>query len=186
MTRKSPVKHEVSSYTREGRKVSSHTRGSGYLKSRERKRVAKRFMQDTPMKEPKLWVVTYTYKSSKKESVNVIAMTYDKALDEAFEERKYQNWVPTNVNIDDPDLLGFIKKTLSVPGKVAGASARAAKWAGSGIGRQAKFTVEEQKVMHLLRNAYSDDARTKLSARIALKRIYPEYYELADFSRERN
>jgi len=174
--RRSPIVHTVSGYRRKnGTYVRPHVRGSGRGRPLPRTKLVRRRVYDDSTEDgPEAWTITFNYKDGKKEAVTVIAPSYEKAMDEAFEERKRQHEKPVGITITDPSLWGAIKGALKAGGRVA-------KYAG----KRARFTVRKHAIMGLLHDAYSKDPIRRKAARIALKREFPEVYAMCDFSRER-
>ena len=167
--RKSPVVHDVTGYTK-----SDGTRVSGYVRGRRQgiplhkgKVVKGKTFNDDTEGPPEAWDVTFKYRGGGKETVTVIAPSYEKAMDEAFEERKRQTEKPFSIEIVDPGLWGAISGVLR------------------GAGKRAKFTVKKHVIMGLVKDAYSDDKVKRVGARIALKQTHPEIFNLCDFSREK-
>ena len=84
--RKSPIRHTVKSHTRQGHGVNTYARGKGTTRTLPpftRRRVL-------PKEKPKSYTINFKYsnKQGDGESLIVIANDYQKALDEAFEEKK--------------------------------------------------------------------------------------------------
>ena len=233
-TRRSPSKHMVKSHIRYGRPVRSFTRGSG-IRSQNPQRsklVGKPFDEDTRMEEL-AFTVNFKYSDKPKdgESVIIIADTYQKALEEAFEER-IDPRMPIEIDMVDPDLdaiLKFVgesaKKTrvgiekaakraepyvLKAVQKTSETARLGAKYAirGGHLAKQATvagikgvfrgvavalkesskmalYEIERSKVRRLIKQAYSKDPIERKTARIALKRVYPDIYDICSFSKDR-
>ena len=98
--RKSPIKHKVSSFTRNGKPVDAYLRGSG---TKSVKKLAKPTVGKS--NKPKGYTIIFTFSKKKgdKETVKVIASSYMKALDEAFEE-KLDERIPVEIVIIDPSI----------------------------------------------------------------------------------
>lgn len=220
--RKSPIHHTVHSHTRLGRRVSDYTRGKG-------SRVQPTFIRKRRILkkgEPKPFTINFKYSDRKGdgESVIVISTSYEKALDEAFEERKI-NREPVEIEIIDPDFgrvfraigsglskLGHIGAKYAVKGGhiAKQAAIRAAphvrkglKLAGKGIGKgivygakgvaiTGKVAAEEvgkhyrsYELNKLIRDCYDEDRVRRTRARSKLSRLYPDVYDVADFSKDR-
>lgn len=111
MNRKPPCKHKVKSHTRKGGiKVQSYTRGSGSKPYKITKRRVVGKVTDETEVGPKPFTVNFMYSKRRGdgESVVVIADTYERALDEAFEEKVDSRW-PIEVEIVDPSLGAVLK-----------------------------------------------------------------------------
>ena len=187
MKRRRHVRHSVNSYIREGKRVRSHWRGHGQPKPKITRR---RIPQLGVATKPKAYTVNFKYsnKAGDGESVVVIATSYDKALDEAFEE-KTDSRNPISVEVIDPD----IGKTLKILARGAGQAVKlGAKYtyvAGKTVGKEAAFAIarayRSQKLRRLIEESYSGDRATRAMARAKLKLQYPEIYNACDFSREK-
>ena len=167
--RRSPVIHEVSGYTRaDGTRVPGHVRGRRRGRPLSKSKVVrgKIFNDDTEV-DPKAWDVTFEYRDGKTETVTVIAPSFEKAMDESFEERKRQTEEPYSFKIVDPSLWGAISDAVR------------------GAGKRAKFTVKKHYLMGLVKDAYSEDKVKRVGARLALRQTYPEIWEMMDISGER-
>lgn len=238
--RKSPVHHGVSGYTRkDGSKVRPYARGRG-TRSKTSRRVVKAVDEDTRMEELAFTVnFKYSDKPDDGESVIVIADTYQRALEEAFEE-KVDTRMPIEVDMVDPDLDAILKfvgegarkigakvkeKAVAAAPRVRAAAAKAGKYAlvkiekGAKVGAKyamrgghvaaqagvavtkgvvrgvavglkessklALYEIERSKVRRLIKQAYSKDPIERRSARIAIKRVYPDIYDICHFSKDR-
>jgi len=166
----------VSSYRRrDGTVVHSYTRGSLVHRPLSRSKVvSRRFYNDSTEGGPEAWEFTFSYRNGRKEKVTVIAPSYEKAMDEAFENRQHHALKPIAITMVDPSLWGAVKSVVRGAGKVARYG-----------GRRAKFTVKKHTIMGMLNDAYSDNKVRRTAARIALKQSFPEVYAMCDFSRER-
>lgn len=219
MRRKSPISHRVVGYTRrDGTRISPHTRGSGQRLSRPSKTVGKSFDEDTRM-EDLAFTVNFKYSDKPKdgESVIVIADTYQRALEEAFDER-VDTRMPIEVGMVDPDLNQILKfigegakkagafglKSIKKAGQIGAKYGIRAVKAGTRLGvkgakavargvkvgltessKLALYEIERARVRRLIVQAYSTDPIERKAARIAIRRVYPDIYDLCHFSRDR-
>ena len=108
-------RHHVRAYDRSGKHgkhVKEHMRGSGTPQSVERRASRFKRLSELTGGEPKPFTVNFRYSEKKGdgESVIVISRSYQKALDEAFEEKKDQR-NPISVEVVDPD-FGRIFKAI--------------------------------------------------------------------------
>lgn len=137
---------------------------------------------------------------------------YKEILDEAFEE-KIDPRVPISIEIVDPSVgevieimskkvKGTIKwgapkikgaarigakygiKATMIAGSTAKKVARAGYDTTKELARLSAFAVQKEIIHNLLRLCYQSDKAKRISARAALKKRYPEIYDLTDFSRE--
>lgn len=159
--RKSPVRHQVNSYTRNGTRIRAYLRGSG------RKKLT---AIANPTLSPKGYVVNFTFPDKTKETVKVISTSYNAAIDEAFEE-KVSKQEPVEIHIIDPSLGEIVS------------------WARQRVSTTAKKVWSEAKKAHhdyqtreLIRKAYSSDPVTKAFARSKLKSEHPEVWDVMDIS----
>lgn len=141
------------------------------------------------------WTVNFTYDDPtvKGETVLVFADTYDSVIDEAFDEREYKHLVPTATELIDPsigEVLSAVKKGAK---KVAGlgakytvtalkAGGRAAKAAGQGTLRLTKYKAQSKYVEVLLRDVYGPPGPRRTAARYALKKNYPDVWDMTSLS----
>ena len=182
--RKSPIKHRVSSHTRRGFPVRSYVRGKGIAQTFTRKRLLKKEV-------PKSFTINFKYSNRKGngESVVVIARDYQRALDEAFEEKKDPR-NPISVEVVDPSVGTMLKIIARGAGKAVKLGARYAYIAGKTVGKEAVHAVaksyRELRLRRLIDEAYSPDRVTRAIARAKLKKRYPEIYAICDFSKEKN
>ena len=135
-------------------------------------------------------------KSGDGDSVVVISTSYEKALDEAKEERR-DTREPISIEIVDPDferVLRIIVKGAKTAVKIgARETGKLTKlgikygYAGAKVlGKEAAHAVaksyREMRVRRLIDEAYSLDRNTRILARAQLKTRYPEIYAICDFS----
>jgi len=166
---------------RNGSRVASYVRGRG---------TQTRLITKRKIGKPKSFTVNFKYSNRKGdgESVVVIASSYDKALDEAFEE-KTDPRQPIEIELIDPN----IGKALRILAKGAGQAVKlGAKYAWIGAKTITKETAHavaesyrELRVRRLIDESYSPDRVKRAIARARLKQRYPEIYSMCDFSRER-
>lgn len=181
--RKSPRRHIVRQHKREGYLVRSYTRGRGIG---QQTGVIKRRIEN----KPKSFTVNFKYSDRKGdgESVIVIATDYQKALDEAFEE-KTDPREPIEVEVIHPSIGRMLRILARGAGKVAVLGAKYTYIAGKTVSREAAHVVaksyREMRVRRLIEKCYSPDRRIRIQARTRLKLLYPEMYAIADFSKER-
>ena len=109
---KSPVRHSVRAHVRDGKRIGSYMRGHGSPSNIERRSSRFKRLSELTGGEPKPFTVNFKYSKKKGdgESVIVISRSYQKALDEAYEEKKDQR-NPISVEIVDPD-FGRIFKAI--------------------------------------------------------------------------
>jgi len=220
--RKSPVRHTVRPYNRGNSVVSSYLRGKGLKSSpSSRRRVVGETSEPPKSKEPG-FVVNFKYSDKKDDGESVLVLVnpnlpakerYEKAMDEAFEER-VDNRFPAEMQFIDPSLgemlewtskrvRGVIKFGTPVLKKAARLGAKyavkatmiagetAKKVAKGGLSvtkemlRLAAFKAHEKHIQRLLKDCYHKNALIRTSARSALKRWYAEIYDMCDFSREK-
>jgi len=152
--RKSPIRHKVKPYTRNGVKVNGYFRGSGTAtRSRSKKKVSM-VNDNTPHPDgPKGWVITFIYEDGLTEAVTVISDNQQDALDEAYEEREHKTLFPVDTIIHDPPLEEVVARILSGAKKVTktigSAAAKGAKATGrvaiKGVKLAGKTTVDAAK-----------------------------------------
>ena len=184
--RKSPIRHTVHNHTRRGRNVSSYTRGEG-------SRIQPTFIQKRRVLKkigPKSFTINFKYsnKPNDGESVVVIAPTYEKALDEAFEE-KVDSRYPIEVEVIDPDIGKALKILARGVGKAVKLGAKYSYITGKTVTKEAAHAIaksyREMRVRRLIDECYSVDRRIRIQARAKLKQRYPEIYSICNFSREK-
>jgi len=138
---------------------------------------------------------------------------YTKAMDEAFEER-VDSRRPVEIDLVDPSVgamlkwvgervkgtIAYGKPVLKKAAKLGAkyavrasmATAKTAKRvakAGVGAGKElvklTAFSVERKMIERLIRDCYSKNKITRVASRHALKKRYPDIYDMCDFSREK-
>lgn len=182
--RKSPVRHKVSSYTRKGKRIQGYMRGEG---ARNYSKLAK-----PKVNKPKGFTVKLRY--SKKphdiETVKVIATSYKRAIDEAFEE-KLDKRHPIEIEVVDPSIGEIIKwagnRAAKYGKKAVVAGGKLAKSAAVAGGQFAKEKLKESysdwEVKQWIDQAYSPNKGTRMLARAKLRQNRPDVYDLMDFSK---
>jgi len=177
---------------RRGYRVSDYVRGKGTRTIPTLTRRRKIIKTD----ESKAYTCNFKYSEKKGdgESVVVIATSYEKALDEAFEER-VDTREPIEVEVIHPD-IGRMLRILGKGAKVVGREAvelskLGIKYGYAGakvLGKEAAFAIarayRSQKLRRLIEESYSPDRATRAMARAKLKTQYPEIYSVCDFSKE--
>lgn len=184
--RKPPIRHTVKSHTRQGHRVNTHARGKGTrtISPFTRRRVLTK-------EKPKSYTINFKYsnKQGDGESVIVIANDYQKALDEAFEEKKDPR-KPISVEVIDPSLGSMLKIMARGAGKAVKLGAKYSYITGKTVGKEAAHAVaksyRELRLRRLIDEAYSPDKVRRVIARAKLKQRYPEIYKICHFSRERD
>ena len=128
--RKSPIKHKVSSYTRDGKKVPSYVRGHGT-------KTILHLSNPNLLQKPKGYTITlkYSNKVGDHEKVEVIATSYERAVTEAFRD-KTDKRLPIEIHVVDPSF-----------GEVA-------RWAGKHAVEFGKAVAKES--YHTGKNLYND------------------------------
>lgn len=194
-SRKSPIRHKVSSHTRRGRRVQTYLRGTG--KGPYYGLPVQTILAEKRRIKPKSYTVNFRYSSKPGdgESVVVISTNYQKALDEAFEE-KVDSRNPISVEVIDPDLgrvfravgsglkkVGKIGAKYAVKGLQAGW--RAAKITGKVAAREAAYQFHSRRIKGLVERSYSEDEAIRMKARTILKSQFPDLYAICDFSKEK-
>ena len=184
MKRKSPIRHKVSSHTRDGKKVKSYKRGSG---TKPTKKLSK-----PTIKKPKGYTVKlrYSKRPHDMETVKVIATSYMRALDEALEER-FDKRKPIEVHLIDPSIGEVLSwagsralkygKTVAEYGKTA--TKTVAKGAYESAKRSVASSVDDWRAQRLIEDAYSDNKGKKILARAKLKRNYPHVWDIMGISK---
>lgn len=144
--RKTPVRHNVSGYTRrDGSKVQSHSRGKGVrVTKRTSKTVTSRPVKTREdgvvvLTDPKPFTVNLTYSDKPGDGETVLTIVgeegtplseaYELALDEAHEE-KIDPRGPISVEVVDPDLGAALEFIGSGAKKLGGLSLKAIKAVG--------------------------------------------------------
>lgn len=169
--RKSPRRHIVRAHKRGNVYVRSYVRGKGPWVSKSK--TTKPVINRKKKAEPKGYTVIMKYsdKPDDKEEVKVIATSYQRAIDEAFEERKDSRF-PIEVRVIDPS-LGEIFKWASKRALELGKKAAA----------YAKEKASEYQVKRLIADAYSQDPVRRAYARAKLRKEHPEIWDVMDISR---
>ena len=203
--RKQPARHRVHTYKREGKSVRTHMRGHGTHTAVQGHTKLPKYLDDsTKFPSPEAFTVNFVYskrtKSHKEtgESVVVIAESYEKALDEAFEARVQKSRTPIEIELVDPNigaaisfLSGAIKSAAGIGarfavgvGKAALVAGKTMVKAGADEGLKAiSHKLYETKVRNLIKDAYSPDPVKRGAVRASIKQNYPDIYEAMDFSR---
>lgn len=175
--RKSPIKHKIHSHTRNGKRVTSYTRGSGT-------KIKKKLSNPNPQK-PKGYTVKLRYSNKPRdlETVKVISTSYMRAMDEALEER-IDKRKPIEVTIIDPSIGEVLKwagsRALKYGGKAVKAVAKGAYYSAK---RSVESHVDDWKAEKLIEQAYSKNKGRRILARAKLKKFYPHVYDIMDISR---
>lgn len=141
-----------------------------------------------------------------------IVEDYKEIMDEAFEER-VDTREPISIEIVDPSFDEVIKimskkvkdtiewgkpkvikaakigaeygiKATMIAGSTAKKVGRAGYDTTKELARLSAFAVEKELIHNLLKLCYQKDRAKRLAARAALKKRYPEIYDMTDFSRE--
>ena len=178
MKRKTPVKHQVKSHTKKGKKVDPYLRGSGV---KTQSRLAKPIVGKL---KPKGYTVNFKYSDKKgdAETVKVISTSYRKALDEAFEE-KLDPRLPVEIVIIDPSIGEILRWAGSRALKYGkSATKKIAKGAYDSAKRSALSRVDDFKARQLIEDAYSSYKGRAMLARGKLKRDYPHVWDIMDLS----
>lgn len=173
MKRKSPLKHKVNSYTRNGKKVTSYVRGKGTKSS-------KKSANPTPVK-PKGYTVTlrYSKKAHDIEVVKVIATSYQRAVDEALEE-KVDSRQPIEMEIVDPSIGEIIRWAGS---RTLEAGERAVRAGGRYAKSKLRESYDDWEARKLVDQAYSPNKAVRMVARSKLKNKFPLVWDVMDISR---
>jgi len=143
---------------------------------------------------------------------DTIMEDYKEILDEAFEE-KIDPRVPISIEIVDPSVgevieimskkvKGTIKwgapkikgaarigadyaiKATMIAGSTAKKVARAGYDTTKELARLTAFGVQKEIIHNLLKLCYQKNKAKRIAARVALKKRYPEIFDLCDFSQE--
>ena len=195
MTRKTPTLHRVKSHTRNGKTVVPYVRGSGHRNPLK--------ISNPSVLKPKGYTVILTYSDKKgdKETVKVIATSYQRAIDEAFEE-KVDKREPIEITVIDPsigEIMSWAGKRAVALGKGAGSRVldfgrdvveasleTTAKTKPGFMGAMAKKSLahrHDRNVERLVKQSYSKDRATKAIARAKLKREHSDVWDVMDISR---
>ena len=116
MKRKSPIRHQVRCYKREGKIVHSFLRGHGQTKHTNLIHPISRVKRIKDDFEE--YKVTFHYTGNRKETIDMAANKPDVALEEAFKLRKCKGLKPIKIEIKD----GIGNFLGSMVGKVAGSA----------------------------------------------------------------
>lgn len=197
--RKSPTKHIVKSHLRKNGKthVKSYVRGS-------RSNLAHDLHLANPyINKPEGYSVELIYPDKTHEKQEVIATTYQHAIDEAF-KLKTDPRLPEEIIVRDPSLKEVIhwagahaqkygaiaaKKAYEYGKKttIRGANAAIDIHREGGISNYAKNRIQSSandiRTQHLIEQAYSPNRGTSILARTKLRNEYPEVYSTMDFVR---
>jgi hypothetical protein len=174
--RKSPIKHQVRSHKRKGKAVRSYVRGHG---AKTQSHVANPTIK--PKNKPKGFTVILTYSKDPKdkEVIKVIATSYTRAIDEAFEE-KTDKRIPIEIRVIDPSIGEVLRWAGS---KALEYGKKAAVAAGHYTKEKLKEQYSDVKIKMLIDQAYSTNRGTRLLARAKLRRDHPEVWNVMDISR---
>jgi len=210
--RKRPVRHAVRSHVKEnGTHIHAYMRGNGFYPQPQLKRDIPKYLAGATVYDDdtklgvKAWTVNFKYSDRRGdgESVLVISDSYQKALNQSYENRLQKTRKPIEVDIVDPPLstvIGFLRtgtltKEQQLENKFALSEAgHGAKEALKGFahgqmeeGRR-KFgeLVHGGDIDRLLKLSYDTKNPVAMTrARAELKRKYPEVYSHADFAPQR-
>lgn len=174
MTRKSPVKHHVKSYSRKGKIVRHHIRGNGYKQN-------VKIANPSVCGKPKGWTVKLKYSNKPRdiEVIKVVAIGYKQAIDEAFEE-KLDKRLPIEITVIDPSLREVIHWAGATALKYGSI---AAKKAANYAVASAKQSHYDYKVKKLVNEAYSENRAVRALARAKLRKEHPDVWNVMDISR---
>ena len=171
--RKSPVRHTVRSHIRLGNRVPSYVRGKGHHSTQtftQRRKLTK-------TDEARHYVVLFKYRDGTSEQLKTIARSPTEAILETNELR-VSNLRPTEVVVKNQ--IGKIVKRLGgIALKTLKATAKLGLLAGEKGASALAFYAKDKLAQRLIKEAYSRDPAVRVSARVKLKRRYPEYYEIA-------
>ena len=155
---------------------------------------------------------TYSNKPGDGESVITISNNYPDAIDEAWEERMDPR-LPIAVECVDPDLGAALKwvgkrvrsavkwgkprlveaahlgakytvRATMATGRTVASVARAGVGGAKELGRLTAFGVQKEYIHSLLKLCYQKDKSKRIAARLALKKRFPDIYDMCDFSKE--
>lgn len=194
-TRKKPVRHRVATHKREGSTVESYMRGTRVLRVKPIVTIS-RYRKS---REPKAWTVNFKYSNKTRdgESFLVIAPTYQRALDEAFEEKKDLR-DPIELSVIDPtigEVLHLIgrgaKQAAHLGAKYAIKGGKAVAKGGKDVavlaakkgGSVLAARLRDEIAKGLIKDAYGTNRGARIIARSRLKAEYPNVYNVMDFSR---
>jgi len=170
--RKSPIKHKVSSHIRNGKRVKSYNRGSGAKITRK--------LSKPTLGKPKGYTVKLRYSKKPRdlETVKVIATSYKRAIDEAFEE-KIDKRLPIEIVVIDPsigEIIHWAGSRALKYGKVV------AKKTGHMAKEKLKSEYSDYKIRQLIDQAYSPNRAIKTLARYKLQTQHPKVWDVMDIS----
>jgi len=173
--RKTPQKHIVKSHNRKNGK----TRVKSYIRGRSIKTITN--LSRPTIKKPKGYTITLTYsnKTKDKETQKVIATSYTRAIDEAF-ENKHDPRLPIEISVIDPS-LGEIIHWAGEHAKKYGEIA--IKKAGAIVVDEAKKQYSDHKARQLIEQSYSNNRGIRILARAKLRQEYPHVWRTMDISR---
>ncbi len=181
--RKSPTKHIVKSHLRQDGKthVKSYLRGHGTT--------SQTHMAKPTFNKPEGYTVKLIYPDKTPEKIEVIATTYQHAIDEAF-KLKTNPRLPEEIIVTDPSLKEVIHWAgahAQQVGKIAAQKSleygkKAAIAAGHYAKKEIKSYANDARVRTLLGQAYSPDHRVAALARTKLRTEYPDVYNVTDFA----
>ena len=171
--RKSPRRHAVKSHVRSGYRVSNYVRGKGVgtiSPFTSRRKLSKTH-------EARHYVVLFKYANGTSEELKTIAKSPTEAMHEA-DELRVSSLRPTQVIVKNQ--IGKIVKRLGgIALKTLKATAKLGLLAGEKGANAPAFYAKDKLAQRLIREAHSRDPAVRVSARVKLKRRYPEYYEIA-------
>ena len=170
--RKSPVRHTVRSHTRAGSRVVSYVRGKGHHSTQTFTR--RRKLTKT---EARHYTVLFKYGDGTSEELKTTSRSPIEAIAEA-DELRVSDLRPTEVVVKNQ--IGKIVKRLGgIALKTLKATAKLGLLAGEKGASALAFYAKDKLAQRLIREAHSRDPAVRVSARVKLKRRYPEYYEIA-------
>ena len=184
MKRKTPIKHQVKSYTRKGKTVHTHLRGHGKHTSNHSK------LSTPTLNKPKGYVITLIFDDKTREEQQVIATSYTRAIDEAF-ENKHDSRIPIEINVVDPSIGQIIhwagdhaRKYGEIAAKKSFEYGKRAAQTGVTMAKdQAKKQLSDYRAKQLIDKSYSPNRGTRTLARAELQRDYPHIWRTMDLSR---
>jgi len=145
------------------------------------------------------WTVNFTYDDPrvKGETVLIFADTYDGAIDEAFDEREHKFLKPIATELIDPSIGQIVSAVKSGARKVAGIGAKytittlktaggTAKNVAKGTIRLGKYKAKSKYIEMLLNDVYGPKSPRRTAARVALKKYYPEIWDMTSLSVDRS
>ena len=192
MTRKSPSKHVVKSHLRKDGKthVKSYVRGRGMHMGHH---IAK-----PTLNKPEGYTVTLIYPDKTREKQEVIATTYQHAVDEAF-KNKVDVRLPEEIVVTDPSLREVVHWAgthAQKYGKIAAQKAVEYGKRGANVAidisdkgvsnytrEYLKSGANDYRATKLIEQAYSPNRGVSVLARSKLQKEYPDVYRTMDFAR---